>query len=574
MPGIVLLPVVILFSLLTITGCNEVQLETITVQPYQNSVTVTAGFSEKIPCSVNTEQNGTTIVLRAPGAVLSEIVPEEKLISGNDIVSGWFTRNEDNILEVRFYLTKGYEFRCTNTTVPQLQSPGSPYAVQIEINSAPEQQPGAVTESTREKPEQSPLMRGIALFHEGRYDEALTELNAEVGRDEHCPLAYYYAARIRLQKNQYDRARRNLLSALRDSTDFTDAVGFLAFTLKEQGQEQEATAQWQRFLSLTGATEEEREEIAGPVMQPELYRGRLDSLRREHELAERERERLDTQAILEEQAPEDSSSAIEPAERSLQPPVAESAEETDESLLDILDQQLRTDIRKGIYGIVIAAALLTAGIAYVIYWQRKRSLRRGEVTFAEEIGQFLQQRDNREEVLDIEDEYSIHEYHEKRKILNIENKPSRVTTIDRDTTADKSPEQTLSEIHKEPAQSASYQPFYENTSGRQPITEEIKALVTRMHREDHSIEEICRAADLTKTEVELIIAVRAKHMEQLIEEVSEEDEDFMDADHLYLAIRELKAEGETPRMIAKKLGISTSEINFALAVMREENTKQ
>ena len=136
------------------------------------------------------------------------------------------------------------------------------------------------------------------------------------------------------------------------------------------------------------------------------------------------------------------------------------------------------------------------------------------------------------------------------------------------------PEPITAEEPKSANEPGSYRNFLENSSGRQPITEDIKALVTRMFHEGRKIEEICRASDLTKTEVELIIAVRARHMEQLIEDVSADEEEVLDADHLYIAINELMSEGDSPREIAKKLGISTSEINFVLAVMKEGEGKQ
>jgi len=97
-----------------------------------------------------------------------------------------------------------------------------------------------------------------------------------------------------------------------------------------------------------------------------------------------------------------------------------------------------------------------------------------------------------------------------------------------------------------------------------------------MHREGRSIEDICRASELTRTEVELIIAVRAKHVEHIIENAVDdaaEDDLTMDTDHLYTAIGELTTDGHSPKEVARRLGLSTSEINFAIAVMKSENNK-
>jgi DNA-binding CsgD family transcriptional regulator len=106
-------------------------------------------------------------------------------------------------------------------------------------------------------------------------------------------------------------------------------------------------------------------------------------------------------------------------------------------------------------------------------------------------------------------------------------------------------------------------------SGRRPITEEVKALVARMAREGHSAVEIARIADLTRTEVELILAVRAHNVEQLIESAGREEEEALDRGALYRAIGELHAEGRPPQDVARRLGISVAEVNLALAMMEK-----
>ena len=77
--------------------------------------------------------------------------------------------------------------------------------------------------------------RGLAYYNKGQYDEALNEFKAAVNRNSHNPLSYYYAAHIRLKKKQYTRSEKNLLAALKDSSDFSDATGLLAFTHLRMG---------------------------------------------------------------------------------------------------------------------------------------------------------------------------------------------------------------------------------------------------------------------------------------------------------------------------------------------------
>jgi hypothetical protein len=93
-----------------------------------------------------------------------------------------------------------------------------------------------------------------------------------------------------------------------------------------------------------------------------------------------------------------------------------------------------------------------------------------------------------------------------------------------------------------------------------------------MYREGHSIVDIARMADLTRTEVELIIAVRTHRTEQLIEAVTGE-EDAPAPDALSEAVRELAVEGRGVQEIARRLGISTSEVKLAIAVMNRRKEK-
>ncbi len=109
---------------------------------------------------------------------------------------------------------------------------------------------------------------------------------------------------------------------------------------------------------------------------------------------------------------------------------------------------------------------------------------------------------------------------------------------------------------------------------KSPITEEVKALVSRLHREGHSAENIAQTADLTKTEVHLILAVREHQMDNLIDEINREGDDLIDRDQLLHAINDLSMEGANNREIAKTLNISISEVSLATSIneMRKKNS--
>jgi len=446
------------------------------------------------------------------------------------------------------------------------------------------------------------LARGVELFRAGRFDEALAEFNAEVGVNERCPLAYYYAARIRFGRGQYRRALTNLRAALRDSADFADAAGFLAFVLKRTGKDEEAAREWRRFVRLAGQPDGGTAVPADSVMLPEEYRAALEAARaerRKEEAAASAGEPALTGRVAASTA--DSTAAPDSSGVSSAAVSAPSAADTASGAggYDDIDRRIESEIRKGIYGIAAVAVLLSGGTLGVVLWWRRRNAGNSERLFSEEVARLLESADE-EGLFEDDEERMLREFRERRAgiagtsggpppgggtVPAAEPAPSPEGDAVPGDTGDSPPgnpeetaggslsaiinelfDQPLSLMRKEMMEAAEKPP--PRTDERRPITEEIKALVTRMHREGHGIEEICRAADLTRTEVELIIAVRAKHVERLIEEASEED-DPLDHDGLYRAISELKAGGDTPREIARKLGISMSEINFALAVMEE-----
>ena len=73
----------------------------------------------------------------------------------------------------------------------------------------------------------------------------------------------------------------------------------------------------------------------------------------------------------------------------------------------------------------------------------------------------------------------------------------------------------------------------------------------------------------------MILAVREHHMSSLIEEINSGEEDLPDRDQLIHAIHNLSTEGVNTRDIAKKLNISTSEVNLASTIIdiRKKNMK-
>ena len=432
----------------------------------------------------------------------------------------------------------------------------------------------------------SSLEKGIELYHKGRYDEALAEFNAEVKSNEHCPLAYYYAARIRFLKKQYSQASKNLLVAISDSSHFNDAVGFLAFVLKEMGETNEAVARWRSFVAAVDSAYHDEKLTINSIMLPELYRDKVNQIQKEQlQIQEKERQRLEVQEKLkqlttaEERKPSaerittDTLSVKQGKET--MPSLIDSAstvpiEEEIETQFDDLDHQIRSDIRKGIYIILAVIVILTIGITAVVYWIRKRSITKTELSFTEEVDRFLQDREESEEESEFDRNRILDEYREKIKTLSSEAEPLSEPHISENITLTEfqTPMEVEERVQSPPSVPRDYS--YLNTNQRHLITREIKTLVMRMYREGHTVEEISRTADLSRSEVELIIAVRTKRIEQLIHEVSQEVEESEDTNTLYHVIHELRMEGNTPREIAKKIGVSTGEVNFIMAVLEHK----
>ncbi len=249
---------------------------------------------------------------------------------------------------------------------------------------------------------------------------------------------------------------------------------------------------------------------------------------------------------------------------------------------------LRSDIRNGLFAVIAALVLLLGGTGAAYFYIRRKRANAGRLTFNDEVGKMLEEQ--AQAVEEVEGEPgtvndTVAEFREiQRQIMEerrleeedrLEPSPPMRMTVGQAEAESESADVGRGE--ERPAASGSSAHFLADTNDRKPITEEVKSLVSKMFREGHSTEDICRASDLTRTEVELIIAVREREVEHMVanavEDMSGDNPVELDTDHLYAAIAELSADGHAPREVARRLGISTSEINFALAVMRSENNK-
>ena len=119
------------------------------------------------------------------------------------------------------------------------------------------------------------LDRGIGLYRSGDHDAALAELKAVIDGSPRAPLAYYYAARIRYEREQYSRAKGNLAAAIRDSAGFADAVGLLACAELKLGNTGAALEHWKKFTDAVGAPPSGNPLTAESIMLPEEYRAKL-----------------------------------------------------------------------------------------------------------------------------------------------------------------------------------------------------------------------------------------------------------------------------------------------------------
>ncbi len=444
----------------------------------------------------------------------------------------------------------------------------------------------------------SHLQEGIRLYNSGRYNEALSEFNDQIETDPQCPLAYYYAARIRIAREQFARAEKNLTAAFRDSTEFHDAQALMAVVYLNIGREKDALAAWKQFVAVEGRIDEGTAVRIDDIMFPEEYRTlaeqkrierekkeqeRLEAERREKErLAEEERARakkkeeevrqaIEARRVHETGAAENGgrsdTEGIPPADASEQPAaaVAETNQEgaagpaADEDIaapLEDLEQRIRSTIRTGFLGIAGILLALTAGVAGAVYFIRKRRLTSEETNFTDEVERLMIDRG-----FELSEEQAIIELEAKKRGIineaqNVMIPLSRPEITDEPQTPPA--EEEPPEIPQKPDVSEFTREAY--------ITEEVKGLVSRLYREGKLPEEIANIADLTKTEVALILAVRERHISDLIADIHADD-DVLGRDELLQAIQTLSFEGAGTREIARKLNISLSEVELASSIL-------
>ncbi|MHB9030181.1 MAG: hypothetical protein ACYC9O_15550, partial [Candidatus Latescibacterota bacterium] len=239
-----------------------------------------------------------------------------------------------------------------------------------------------------------------------------------------------------------------------------------------------------------------------------------------------------------------------------------------------LDRRINSQIRRGYYGIGAVAALLALGIAFAAWWVRKRRKGIAAPDFLAEVTSMLESREEEADEFSLDDE----ELAERGRRIRVSEGSEEVEDkAEGRRQKAEGVEQSIKPSQPEEDTNRWDYSGRENLfrgkssesgaeSGRQPITEDIKTLVVRLNREGRSTVDIARLSDLTRTEVDLILAVRARDMEEMVETVREEQESETSAIHR--AVGELAAEGWGATDIARRLGISTSEVNLALEVIK------
>ncbi|MFC1508456.1 tetratricopeptide repeat protein [Candidatus Omnitrophota bacterium] len=540
---------VVLF-LLTVAMCGAAEFKNLSITYKDDILKLEAAFDNPITYNLRTGNNGRTITLLVPKADYLKTIVEQTEIPQNDILYGWTLREVNGSLVVEFFLTGPYSYSHNGN---------KPNTIQIEIYGIKKN----VISTASSQPSDG-LARGITLFESGRYDDALNEFREVLSNNERTPVLYYYAAHVRLKKKQYKRAQDNLVAALRDSAGYSDARGLLAYTLLQLGDKSGALAEWKTFVSTVGTPDDETTITAASIMLPEDYRKQFANKQKERLAAEKsEKARIDSvaavqqaleQEILSTKSPPDSTSLLGNEADSY-------GIETDGDL----ESRNRRNIKTGIYGLILCAFLVISFVVGFTIWIRKRLQSKEELLFDSEMKRIIEERAEDTEFYQNSEEFAVRKYQSLNKDI------SNVTTVAEDPVdpivSDKEEHIVSSELAPEKEQPTRAESTPQVGSRSDTITEEVKALVTRMYKEGASTAEIARTSDLTQTEVDLIIAVRARRVDQLIKEAVIEEEEYIHTDQLFKAIVELNSEGISNREIARKLSISTSEVHLSLSLV-------
>ena len=295
--------------------------------------------------------------------------------------------------------------------------------------------------------EKNYLAEGIKLYRSGDYDDALNELRNAVDSNRHCPLAYYYAAKIRIEKEQFSRARQNLEAALRDSSDFHDANGLLAYILLKIGRQTEAITAWKEFVLAVGTIEEDTPLTVKSITLPEEYHNKLQL-----EKERKERERLEAEKKVQEKLEEEkqkrgllSEEKIDTEENTdtelafrnetieTAPPALSEQLITDDNVddstaeidtpMEDLEKRIRSNIRTGMYGVIVTTIIIAICVLSVIILIRKRRAKKEELTFSDEVGRLLI--DNE---IELNEEKAIKEFEAKKREILQEIQSSDILT--------------------------------------------------------------------------------------------------------------------------------------------------
>lgn len=406
-----------------------------------------------------------------------------------------------------------------------------------------------------------PLSRGIALYQDrSRNEEALAVLRRAMDSPETRTLARYYSARLRCRYGQFSTARTLLLAARADSAGFDDAAGMLAWTNLKLGNTTEALREWRRFVAAVGRVAPDETISTRSIMLPDEYRNRLAELH-------------PVQAPVPADSAARDSSVVKPAPAQGVGRPDATAPGTD-SAAGELDRRIQSQIRTGYYVLVLAAVVIGIGMLLAARWARKRRRIAGP-EFLAEVGRML----------DLEgDEFAMGDEElaerELRRAVPVRREPSPAPPEPPEPRAPVRPPvdavsipvaaAVFPEPEYPPPAPPEEPPFFaeppESGASRRPVTEEVKALVTRLHREGHAVLDIARLADLTRSEVELIVAVRARTTGRLVETAAEPEPESR-AGTFHRAVAALAAEGYGDIEIARRLRVSTSEVALARAVI-------
>jgi hypothetical protein len=228
----------------------------------------------------------------------------------------------------------------------------------------------------------------------------------------------------------------------------------------------------------------------------------------------------------------------------------------DDTPLREIEQRIMTDIRTILLTVGLATlGLITAGVSFVL-WYRRRKRTPDDVLFSEQVERLLDDLQ-----FEMSETRAMSEFERKRQDIMDE-----LDTIRAE--AEQEPSPVAAPEEPEPLAAT----LREERATRPLITGEVKSLVARLNREGTPVEQIARIADLTTTEVQLMLTIREHTLNQLA--VSFRDDEPESGAGIATAVRSLRREGFPPREIARRLSISLSEVELALSLDGRRGTDE